>query len=840
MRGIFRRSGKQDKKVSTAAKIFGSVALATGLALCPMKTRADSDDKPTKTGVAKKCHDKLEALVPEDEYTYTPIVPPACATILNNIIDKVSEDRVDLLDELLDNQNLSQEALEATAKLSEKSGYGLNTRSLLINVNAILAHDNYSPEVLDTISLIAEHPDTDSNMAVVGLYKIIDNDNYTPEVLENVNLIIKKYGKNSEPVLHMFDLLLSSPNFQDKVADKEFSDKIFTVSDVIFSKYAGNSFEVFLIMGGLAKKEDFTEDMFDADYAGQICEALLKVIAKGDAVARDLYVITRHNNFDLSMFPFVIELVEKTQQNSEYALISLYWGLSNESISQEFCTEDFINDYAYLTDFIVANNPDYERKVTVAFGKLLKSEEFKAELIDERYAQILSTISRKMAEDGQVSFDYEKFLENWGKKPKMPNKKFEAQYDETIDFILNKTDEQSKDVILAVDELVRNPNFEQFLFPTVKKIVEMTTSECVPWYNVVSGEWSEPFSKYSTEAPKYLLDFDELLLNHPDLSEKELEKVMLFIEESGDLQVLDAMFANPVFRLEMLDQENLDRARDIVEQVNTANSDKAGGYLDADDIEILTNFSYALNVFEDDKNATKEEKIKKLTDERGIIYFARYSEKMLNQIYSSLDPDHKKDRPVAYAAFNQNDWNKSFYWKYDDLDKLLKYYNVIIYEMDSEDKFYDSVKETAEKHGRIDSLVIAGHGQAKEVNLGSGSGEASDIDTGDEKELGALNLYLVDEPTVILIACSSGHTNESIGAKLSDIWYATVWAPDEPTSLKNISTYKNGKIKGVKYYDKLTNKFENGVMVLKRDEPYDEPNIPPAGLVFIGDISFTE
>jgi len=182
----------------------------------------------------------------------------------------------------------------------------------------------------------------------------------------------------------------------------------------------------------------------------------------------------------------------------------------------------------------------------------------------------------------------------------------------------------------------------------------------------------------------------------------------------------------------------------------------------------------------------------------------------------------------------------SFYWKYDDLDKLLKHYNVIIYEMESEDKFYDSVKETAEKHGRIDSLVIAGHGQAKEVNLGSGSGEASDIDTGDEKELEALNPYLVDEPTVILIACSSGHTNNSIGAKLSDIWYATVWAPDEPTSLKNISTYKNGKIKKVEYYDDLTNKFENGVMVLKREKPYDEPNIPPEGLVYIGDISFTE
>jgi len=835
MREIFRRSGKQDKKVSTTAKIFGSVALATGLALCPMKAKADSD-KPTKTEVAKKCHNKIDVLAPMQYVT----LPPECATIIANIIEKLGEDRLGLLDELLDNQNLSQEVLEATAKLSEKSGYGLNTTSLLINVNAILAHDNYSPEVLNTISLIADHPDKDSNMAVVGLYKIIDNDNYNPEILENVNLIIKKYGKNSEPVLHMLNFLLGSPNFKDKVSQKEFSEEIFAVSDVIFANYAGNSFNVFLIMGALAQKENFTEDMFDAVYTKQICNALLPIVAKGEDVTKGVYVITRNNNFDLSMFPFALELVDKTKENSEYALISLYWALSNKSISQEFCTDDFLDDYAYLTDFIVANNPDYERKVMVAFGKLVQSEEFKPELIDERYAQILSTISRKMAEDGQVSFDYEKFLENWGKKPKMPNKKFEAQYDETIDFILNKTDEQSKDVILAVDELVRNPNFEQSLFPTVKKIVEMTTSECVPWYNVVSGEWSEPFSKYSTEAPKYLLDFDELLLNHSDLSEKELEKVMLFIEESGDLQVLDAMFANPVFRLEMLDQENLDRARDIVEQVNTANSDKTGGSLDADDLEILTNFSYALNVFKDDKDSTKEEKIKKLNHERGMIYFARYSEKMLNHTYSSLDPNHKKDRPVAYAAFNQNDWNKSFYWKYDDLDKLLKHYNVIIYEMESEDKFYDSVKETAEKHGRIDSLVIAGHGQAKEVNLGSGSGEASDIDTGDEKELEALNPYLVDEPTVILIACSSGHTNNSIGAKLSDIWYATVWAPDEPTSLKNISTYKNGKIKKVEYYDDLTNKFENGVMVLKRDKPYDEPNIPPEGLVYIGDISFTE
>lgn len=832
-----RESGKNDKgkqKLSLPARVFGTAALAAGFALCPMKDAHAEDstcnkefkflklvDSEKKSDALSACFDGLE----KQKVSISVEERCLCIELMDLIAKKdveAADRNIEKFSKIAENPNFSIEVLEALKPIIENSE-GFGVFSTLISINSILESPNYCPDVGKTIQLISQNPDKNSYTSLSAVSAILRNENYTHELIDIANNVLERYGERSYGPLQMIRYMIELKNVKVDIQGEDFEKRLFEVSDVFFSHYADNAYNTFVLFGLMSRKKSFTDEMFDAEYAEQISSAVKDVVVKGDDVMRMMWLPMLDGNSDISIFFYEIDLAEQTNANSEYALRLLFYSLSNENLLPEICTDHFIKDLSYIVNYIAGQNPGHEKELFFAFRKLLKSSDFTADMIDEKYAGILNTVINKVAESSKNPFDYESFLKNWGKKPKMPNKQFEEKYDETVEFILDKTDAHSKDVILAMNEVVTTPNFKPIMFDTIQKIVEVTTWKTIPWINPISLE--KGTSKIATNAPKYLLDFDSFVTNEGDLPKKELEKaldrVIYIVENKGDLGIFDSMLSNSSFKIEMFDEENINRARSFVEEFNQTN----GTNLDSDDFEILMNFSYALNVLEDDENLTKEEKIKGLYTEMNMLYFGRYAKKTLDQTAKYLDPDYTPKRPIAFVAFNKHDWNKAFYNDANEVSNLSRYYDIFAIETDSEDYFYKKAGEIKKKYGKIPALVLGGHGTKESINFGKGD-EKGDIDVGDEEELEKLKSNFSDNLIVISVACSSGLGEGSIAAVLSKALDATVWAPNEDTCLEEIVVNKkNGSIK-VNYCGDVTNKFVNGDMVMKNNKPYDKKKIP--------------
>ncbi len=214
------------------------------------------------------------------------------------------------------------------------------------------------------------------------------------------------------------------------------------------------------------------------------------------------------------------------------------------------------------------------------------------------------------------------------------------------------------------------------------------------------------------------------------------------------------------------------------------------------------NFAYAITLI-------GEEKTRKLYENFDIEYYARYSKKTLNELYANIDASHATDKPVLLVVFNKNDHNGAFHREGQELEQLTKYYKVIVAEARSEYGFYENTKWISLKYGKIDTLIIGGHGEPDHIKLGEDT-EFGMLDLTDEEELKKLTGSFVDDPTVVLVSCSTGKDEYSIGAKLSQIWGATLFAPKTPSESTNYITNNDGKIEEVTY-DVASSRFIAGI-----------------------------
>lgn len=213
-----------------------------------------------------------------------------------------------------------------------------------------------------------------------------------------------------------------------------------------------------------------------------------------------------------------------------------------------------------------------------------------------------------------------------------------------------------------------------------------------------------------------------------------------------------------------------------------------------------------------------EEKAKELW-KFGIRYFGRYSKETLEAIYANLNPQHDKEKPLLLVVFTRNDWNGAFYHSGRTLDQLTEKFRVLITEVDTEDEFYDKVKEVGQKYGKINTLVIGGHGQADSIRLGNLDDEKAKLDLTDKDELVQLRPYLKEKPTVVLVSCSTGKDRRGIAALISkQLNAARVFAPAIPANVTRFKIDAKGNIIRV-VYDGRSNEFLNGVPVkLERNE----------------------
>ncbi len=240
----------------------------------------------------------------------------------------------------------------------------------------------------------------------------------------------------------------------------------------------------------------------------------------------------------------------------------------------------------------------------------------------------------------------------------------------------------------------------------------------------------------------------------------------------------------------------------VPEQYERASALMAGLGITRDDASARLNFAYAIAAIGPQKTAA-------LYRSLGIEYFMRYSREMLEMSYDTLE-QARPERPLLVVAFNKNDHNGAFYREGLLLDPLLRAYRPLVFETDSEDGLYSRIGEIAGRFGRISTLVIGGHGEAGAIQLGDMS-EKGRIDLGDYDELVALRDFFASRPLIILVSCSTGESDRSIGASLSRALDAYLYAPVTPSARTTYNLDGSGYITSVSY-DVQTRSYLDGIV----------------------------
>ena len=244
--------------------------------------------------------------------------------------------------------------------------------------------------------------------------------------------------------------------------------------------------------------------------------------------------------------------------------------------------------------------------------------------------------------------------------------------------------------------------------------------------------------------------------------------------------------------------EDIERARKVTSDMHSI------------DEEIVTNFAYGFSQL-------GEKKTLALNKELGIRYFCRYSKETLTEVYKNYISDvRKNEQPVLLVVFNKNDWNGAFYQEGRRIDKLLKGYKTIIAEKDHEGAFYWAIRKTAKRVGKIDTLVVGGHGTRFEINLGKENDEKSNISIDDADELKSLREYFVDFPVVVLDSCSTGsYENFAIGEVISKALNATVFAPEFPTNIAEYVLDPKGRVHYILMHEGKTRIYRGEIAVIQ-------------------------
>lgn len=228
--------------------------------------------------------------------------------------------------------------------------------------------------------------------------------------------------------------------------------------------------------------------------------------------------------------------------------------------------------------------------------------------------------------------------------------------------------------------------------------------------------------------------------------------------------------------------------------------------------EVCLNFAHALEILE-------ERSVRRLHEEYGIEYFMRYPKELLQELLRSLHPRHKELLPIAFVIYNKDDWNGAFYSHGGILAGLTKTHRLYIIEVNHDSKIPEKIVNFLSFHesrsggfflgGKIDTLLVGGHGSPNGILLGHSGEGWGGISSSDVGMFRRIRKYFVDSPTVVLVSCSTGKNEYSIGARISKALGARLFAPKEVGGISSIKIGPDGDILDVEY-NVPSNEFESG------------------------------
>ncbi len=295
----------------------------------------------------------------------------------------------------------------------------------------------------------------------------------------------------------------------------------------------------------------------------------------------------------------------------------------------------------------------------------------------------------------------------------------------------------------------------------------------------------------SKNHPACLSNLD-FVLNHKRVKIKSTLSVFSLFADQGIL-VDDASFQKKFERAKLLAQEAGARYKDP---------------------EVCVNFAYALE-------SIGKEQVLVLHEKFGIEYFGRYPKEVLEELLRSGHPHNRRFAPVAFSVYNKDDWNGAFYHDGHIFAKLMKTHTLFAIEVASDKKIPEKMGETLKWvrsiYGNtvslgmrtISVLVIGGHGNPGGISLGNYSSSRARISSSDMRMFRDLKKHFVKQPTVILVSCSTGKSEHSIGARISKVLGARLFAPKKDGNISGIKVGPKGEILNVEY-TVPSNEFESG------------------------------
>jgi len=621
---------------------------------------------------------------------------------------------------------------------------GLKTRVIGGAVlSAVLAFGTACSPLADTLrQKKAEHPSAE----------LTDD---KPATVNSIRWMLSE--KDNDSAIHAFNRLIKNPNFKPEMLDDEFIQKFVEVTDLV----RGVDFLWMDYLNLLENSKFMPEDILDL--AKLIIE---KPEAKKIQFAFDSLIrIQKNPNFNPGMLDFIKLLIEKSEKaNPPMYAFDEY--LRNPNFKPEVLTEDFAEKLAGIVNNIVEKN--YGEEIVFAFsdisylGDILKNPDFRPEVLDIVHLYVEKTNEKGMLWILTDSLDKSNF-------------EFSDESVERLAEIMNTVVNKNK----ILPELIKsNPGIIDFVWHLVSEMDKKVGLDKIDQVSLILNQildgsdlseiYTMEFAENFAEAVITLIEKSDEIgddalkllvwwIDNPNFepgtlngafAQKLIYSIDILIDNYDEdaLSGFESLLHNPNFKLEMLgilDEIGMEYLMDETNSnsVSVLNSLLANPdftietYNKMDEVvqsglsaEVRLNFAYAFSTIGKEKTMVLYEKC-------GIEYFGRYSKEMLEEAYSSLVPEYKKDRPLLAVVYNKNDWNGSFYASGLELDGLREYYKVMLFETDSEKKFSKIMKKTAEDYKPIHLLVLGGHGGSDSIQLGRSNNEKEKLDLTDKKEL---------------------------------------------------------------------------------------------------------
>lgn len=192
-----------------------------------------------------------------------------------------------------------------------------------------------------------------------------------------------------------------------------------------------------------------------------------------------------------------------------------------------------------------------------------------------------------------------------------------------------------------------------------------------------------------------------------------------------------------------------------------------------------------------------------LAKDFGIFNFARYPSDVLISQYDNRD----KQIPYGVMIYSDADYNGAFSQQEDMLKSLFSHLNKLwyglrIYEGSGRREIARALFSADKRYGKrhkISFAVFGGHGSPESIQFGDErvekTGDLLTLSDIKNKHTGKLRRVFIEDPQVILIACSTGVEN-GIGSGISELGVDTT-APKVDTNISRIRVYsqKKGKLK---------------------------------------------